>query len=475
MLVLLAMGAAVIFGSTMQISGVDKGRDHLWFNNNSETIYVWYADENMTDFLSAAAVAYGDMKKVRVIPVLASDSEYLEAINNASLNRASINKASVKNEQTPDLFLLSNDSLGKAYLAGLACEVYDNQGVLNGSNFSDTALDAITYNGKKIGYPLYFETSALVYNETYLKEWASQQATKKLEGTDESEELDEEESSSSIVIDMSAMEGMDEAQKLEYLTEQYFINGVPKTVDGILNVADTFDAPEGVEVVMEWDVSDIFYNYWFVGNYMIVGGDAGDDYSLLNVSNEETTKCLETYAELNQFFSIQSDTTTYESVVDNFINGKNFFTVGTSDIIKTLEASKASGDMVFDYGIATMPAVSQELESRSMSVTEVVVINGYSSHKATADDFAKYLTCDCAADVYTKTGNISANKNVEYSNKAVEVFLEEYADSIPLPKLLETENYWMQAEVLFAKIWNGADVTTTLNELHNQLVVQFGN
>lgn len=44
-----------------------------------------------------------------------------------------------------------------------------------------------------------------------------------------------------------------------------------------MNIADTFDAPEGVEGVMKWDVNNIFYNYWIVGNYMIVGGDPGDD------------------------------------------------------------------------------------------------------------------------------------------------------------------------------------------------------
>lgn len=46
-------------------------------------------------------------------------------------------------------------------------------------------------------------------------------------------------------------------------------------MDDLLNIADTFDAPEGVEGVMKWDVNNIFYNYWIVGNYMIVGGDPG--------------------------------------------------------------------------------------------------------------------------------------------------------------------------------------------------------
>ena len=51
-----------------------------------------------------------------------------------------------------------------------------------------------------------------------------------------------------------------------------------------MNIADTFDAPEGVEGVMKWDVNNIFYNYWIVGNYMIVGGDPGDDRNDININ-----------------------------------------------------------------------------------------------------------------------------------------------------------------------------------------------
>ncbi len=32
---------------------------------------------------------------------------------------------------------------------------------------------------KIIGYPVYFDTSALVYNEDYLRTWATQQAEKR--------------------------------------------------------------------------------------------------------------------------------------------------------------------------------------------------------------------------------------------------------------------------------------------------------
>ncbi|MBR4020523.1 MAG: hypothetical protein IKI99_04350, partial [Firmicutes bacterium] len=42
---------------------------------------------------------------------------------------------------------------------------------------------------------------------------------------------------------------------------------VPLTIDDILDFADQYDAPGNVDAIFEWDVSDIFYNYFFVGNY----------------------------------------------------------------------------------------------------------------------------------------------------------------------------------------------------------------
>ena len=55
---------------------------------------------------------------------------------------------------------------------------------------------------------------------------------------------------------------------------------IPTTIDGILSFADSYNAPEQVEAVFRWDVSDIFYNYFFVGNYADVGGPYGDDEKL---------------------------------------------------------------------------------------------------------------------------------------------------------------------------------------------------
>ncbi len=419
-LALIIMVAGVIAGGKTEMTGAQEGLTGLSVFQRKETIYFWYADDSMTDFLNSAAVSFGEKKGVRVIPVLVDESEYLEAINQASLHSTRV----------PDVYLLSHESLEKAYLAGLASPIVDKDAVCTRANFPQAALMAVTYQDKKVAYPLSFETSAFVYNETYLQQWITQQ-----------EQVD-----------------------MEY--------AIPRTVDDILAVADTFDVPEGVEGIMKWDVSDIFYNYWFVGNFMTVGGDAGDKESDIQINNEESKRCLEVYKALNHFFSIDSDTVAYDQVLQDFIDGKIVFTIATTDVIDKMEAACADGSFAYEYGIARMPDVSSDLASRSLSVTTAVCVNGYSEHRELANDFAAFLVNDYSDHMYERTGKMSAKLPDSAEEEEVRIFKEEYAESMPLPKMMITGNFWIELEVLFSKVWNGGDISTLVQELSDQILLQ---
>ncbi len=405
--------------------------------DSKETLYFWYADEAMTDYISSAAVAFSEKENVRVLPQLVSDSEYLEAINYASLH----------GEQVPDAYLISNDSLEKAYMAGLAVEVQDVAGVLNSENFPEAALNAIMYKNNRTAYPLYFETSALLYNETYLQEWAKQQALREAE-------------SLGIAYDEATLN----ARRDELLGHV-----VPSTIDEMLDMANNFDPPELVEGIFKWDVSDIFYNYYFVGNYMQVGGDTGDDSTKININNPEAIACLEVYKALNQFFFIESDTVSYESVLQDFLDGKIVYTIATTDAVATIEQARTDGTFVFDYGVALMPDPSDQLQGRSLSVTATVAINGYSEKQELANRFAAFLVQDYADELYVRSGKVPASLTAKVEHGALQIFKEEYATSISLPKMIETSNYWMQLEILFSKVWNGGDVVSLVAELAAQI------
>lgn len=449
---ILLLGAGILYGSTLKMR--DKASETASFSlfDRKQTIYFWYDDENLSNYVNSAAVTFGEREDAHVIPVLVSGSEYLETIN----------KASLEEEQMPDAYIISHDSLEKAYLAGLATEVEDAAGILNESHFPATALSAVSYRGKVVAYPLAFDTSALIYNETYLSQWAAQIAEREL--LEDGQEDDAHDvSDSGIDVDEEIL-----AQK----TQEYFEAAIPRTVDDILNIADTFDVPPGVEGVMEWDITDIFFNYWMVGNYLVVGGESGDDRNNISIDNGEAIACLEKYKELNQFFYIEAKEVNYQDVIRKFIDGKIVFTIATTDVVAKLEEAKENGEITFDYGVTTMPDVSDELKSRSMSVTDTVVINGYSKNKELANKFAAYLADECAGTLYEKTGHASAALGADTENGALQIFKLEYEKSVPLPKMMNTGNFWMLLERVFTKVWNDEDAATLLQELADIIVSQ---
>ena len=443
----------------------DEQENPLAFFNQKETIRVWYGDEALSDYINSAAVAFGEANNVRILPYYMAESDYLETINRATLGDL---------EGTlpmPDVYLISHESLERAYLAGLAVPVEDPAGVMNEDSFPKAALSAVSYHGKLVAYPLYYETSALLYNETYLYEWARQQAGKAdTEGNGESEEGEFEELDE-LPDDENSLVEYDE-ETIALRTEQFFLRAIPTTVNDILQMADTFDPPETVEGIFSWDVSDIFYNYYFVGSCMNLGGEAGDDRNQIDIYNQEAIASLGVYQGLNQFFSIDSSTVTYESVLEDFLEGKLVYTIATTDAAAVLAAAKEEGSFVYDYGVALMPDPTAELTGRSMSVTSAVAVNGYSEHRELANAFATFLVDGYAENLYDLTGKASANRNVNQDNGALQVFLAEYEDSMPLPKLMEASNYWIQLEVLFARAWNGEEVSSLVEQLEQQMRTQ---
>ena len=73
---------------------------------------------------------------------------------------------------------------------------------------------------------------------------------------------------------------------------------VPATFEALLTFAESYDAPQNVEAVFKWDVEDIFYNYFFAGNYMDIGGMCGDSKDSVDIYNEEAIRALMVYQDL---------------------------------------------------------------------------------------------------------------------------------------------------------------------------------
>ncbi len=427
---IIAIVAALVFLIARAGLQTDDQQEDTALTNERETLYLWYTDEALTSYLTGAAVAYNETHDVRIVPVLESGLEYLENINKASLEANS-----------PDLYILSHDLLGKAYLAGLASQVEPEREGLMEEAFIGTGLKAATYEDKIVGYPLYFETSALLYNRTYLEDMARNQ-------------LEQEEALTQEQIGTRVQEIL------------------PATIREVETFADEYDAPEQVEGVFKWDVTDIFYNYFFVGDAINMGGEAGWDTSQIDIYNLNAIASLRVYQKLNQFFSIDTGEINYDAILNEFMEGKMVFTIATTDAVFKLEHARADGLMDYDYGIARIPDIDESMGSRSLSMTGCVVVNGYCANKEAANDFACFLTTQYNDLLYARSGKVSAAKGVDYGYEALDVFAAEYEESISMPKMIETNNFWVQLEVVFSQVWNGADANQKLRELSGQIMEQ---
>ena len=455
-----------------------------------DTITLWYTDEALTDYLSSVALTYYENTDIHVELELVSGLEYLETINQNSIHDA----------QYPDMFIVGNDSLGKAYLSGLASEIKDTEHVLTESYFCDTALNAVTYNGRYVAYPMYYETSYLLYNRTYLEQIARTEVLTEwydakdyaevvgsgeagnADGTDAGYESDSAENGDSEAEDKNVESWGDTLllSEEEFLASPEFEQHVeariealvPDSIEEILNFANEYDAPENVDSIFKWDVSDIFYNYFFAGDSIHIGGAAGDNPDVIEIYNENTIRCLNIYQDLNQFFSIDADTTTYASVMQEFIDGKIIFTIATTDAVETLEEAKAQERFHYEYDVAPIPDLSEELAAKEVSVTSCVAINGYSDKKEAANVFARYICASYSDSLYARTGKVSARRYIPHENPVFYTIDLAYELSVPMPKVVESSNFWVELEMCFTNIWLGDDANATLKKLSEQIKKQ---
>lgn len=471
--------AAAVAAIGLSGKTVSQEQEETIFSKSKDTIYFWYTDEALTDYLGSAAVAYGENHDVRVIPVLTSGLEYLEEIN----------KASIQSENPPDLYIISNDSLEKAFLAGLASPLEEEGWSEIKEEYPDAARLAVTYKNKTVGYPFYFETSSLLYNRTYLEDFArslieaerdAAEGEAAMAELEEGGPLEEGESGEGGApedgdmpdIDAEPGTGADDEAGMQELVAERVREILPSTIDDILNFANEYNAPEQVEAIFKWDVTDIFYNYFFVGDAIEIGGDAGWDDSRIDIYNVDAIKNMRVYQELNQFFSMDTSESDYDAILNEFMEGKIVFTMATTDAVFKLEHARDDGLFAYDYDIAMTPDIGEGRKTRSLSMTSCVVVNGYSDNKEAANDFAYFLTSQYNDILFARTGKVSAARDVDYGYEALDKFAQGYEKSISMPKMIETSNFWVKLEVVFSQIWNGADANEKLKELSEEMMEQ---
>ena len=459
-----------------------------------DTIVLWYTDSSLEEYISDAILVYRQRTGRDVQMELVDGVDYLEKINAASIS-------DYPEIPAPDIYITTHDNLMKAYLAGLASPIQDKNETVCENNFPNTALHAIACDGKSVAYPLYYETNFFLYNKTYMSAIAQNRLEIESDRAEAAAavEADEAESQNKDAADNQNKEdassenseensgngdnGDSEGEEVvegdgepygdeESLADQEVLERlatmIPSKISDITTFANNYDAPEAVEAVFKWDVTDIFYNYFFTGNYMEVGGEDGDNNAVFNLYNQQVVECLKAYQDMNKYFTIEA-TDDYSSILQQFIDGKLVFTIATTDAFAKIQEAQMNGQFEFDYGVAIIPDVSDLLLSRGLSVTSAIAINGYSNKKEAANEFAAILSYDSADTLYMKAGKLACKRDVPYDNAEITNVMTEYQKSMPLPKMIETSNFWLQLEIAFSKVWAGEDPDEVLKNLSDKM------
>lgn len=390
------------------------------------TLNVWYSDESLQAYIEMAAESYEEKNPVEVNTRYIPEIEYIEMINDSSVG---------EEFEGPDVYFVTNDQLEMVELAGLTSVVENHREHYSSDYYTHTALHAVRYNGNQIAYPVSFETSFLLYNKEYAK----------------AEQTDGQEETQTVTV-------------------------IPKTIEELKDFSEEFAGAEGVENIFRFDVSDIFYTYFFVGNYLKLGGQDGDNAGVVDVANENVIRCLTSFQELSQFFAIDIKTVDYETVLSEFASGKTVYTIGKTDALQKLAELQEESGTEISYGIAVLPDVSDELETKALSVTTAAVVNGYTRNQQEADEFADYLAFGYVDHLYETTGKYAAKRDVQIPDDVYrsEIY-EQYENSVSLPKLLNASNFWVNLEIAFFNIWTGEDVQQQIETVSEQVKRQLNN
>ena len=443
----LLAASALFVGAASYIGLNGMGYHKLMERQETGTVHFWYTNDLLTNYYNNVASVYNQLHRgANVVPKLVSASEYLEKIY----------QASIQGEEYPDMYVITSDAMEKAYLAGLTMPVEAEDKVRHA--FPNVAVEAASYEDTLLGYPFYFDTSTLVYNKTMLETvaWDQFRIQAEAEGVKNPE---------SIVVPEE-----DIARLVNVM--------IPETIDELITLSNNLEAPEGLETVFKWNINDIFFNYFYLGEYAALTDKEIDIY------NENTAACMEIFKNVTEYLYMDAETVSTESILQEFMEGKVLFTILDSESALKLENANKEGLISFEYDYARTPDPGKILqeeeaqtenvmvyEGRPLSVTNVVVVNGYTNYPETTNDFAQFLTMEHTAidQLYERTGYIPASIYAKTTTNMEKVFKSEYAESATVPPYMATRNFWMLLENAFNQIWDGADPQATLEEIENQL------
>lgn len=375
--------------------------------NNIVTVNVWYTDDVYTSYLERAASEFNEANDMVRLNIQKVDTrDYLDNIYNGSVNG---------DENTADIYLLTSDKLGRAYLMGIAAEndIYGYNYTTD--NYGDAGIRSACYNNRLYGYPLTYNTAVMLYNKKYVSQ--------------------------------------------------------PQSFEDIKNFCSSYtvnDDNKDVSIINTWDVSDPFLNYAFAGQYMDIGGQNGDNKSEVNLAESQLTGSLGAFTKLKDDYGLTVSDTDESSCIDLFKQGKLIYTIIETDRLCEVQDSDV------DFGACSIPALTDSYDTKAMSYTTLAVVNPYAKNLAVAKAVANSLSYDYADEIKKYTGRLSAridiyNKLEAKNRDLYKAVADAYSDTVTKAKLLGADNIYSEYGMVIKSIWAGGEIEASVEDLKNTM------
>lgn len=320
----------------------------------------------------------------------------------------------------PDVYLMGNDQLELARNSGMAEENMWLDEAFWKENYPAVAKDAVTYQDRQYGYPVYFDTYCLVYDANLLE-------------------------------------------------------NAPASIDDILTFLDAYEDTGSTKAVFRWDVADPYINSMFIASYANLFGEKGDSASEFKVNDEKSIAAMEYFQSLSAYLWMDKSNISHDTVMNRIKDGTLVLGLCKSDILPTLyemQSTEQKGEEdkdVTNYQVSYVPSLTEELSSTTFSTTYGAFINPYGKDTALGNMFAFYLSYGCAKDQYSGNGKLPVINQNESFDAMQKVIYAQYLNSKPIPKVMVLGDYLTESGIAFDAIWDGKDAKEQLDWLQNTM------
>lgn len=221
----------------------------------------------------------------------------------------------------------------------------------------------------------------------------------------------------------------------------------PENLIELMNYVVYNESPEGVNNILEWNVTDGFYDYPLIaGSFELEFSDDGVE---IVGEGDHYLQQLIFFGNLAAYVQLDTETITDEIVLRDFNQGSTICAMIGSDDLAGITAE--------DAVVMMLPGISSEFPLEGCSVEECFYINDFSKNKQDAQEFIDYVMEEKSDVLEAKTGHIPVKEDAVRSDFG-KVAYRQYKDSTLVPESVHNGSFWAQFEDLMIRLWKGENV-----------------